>query len=209
MKHRKTLILLVCPWLALALQPTLPAHASAAPNTAAQVPDTAEALVATDLISRVRHAISGYVAACTSHDARALDDMTTSDVRVEYALEEPGTYLSVDSTSLMADCATGLPGAGRKAQLSNLWIFPTRDANAVFIQYDLPATPTGTTSQRQLALVEMRGERISRMLNFGVAPPASVASNISKVATAALCSGQPSVASAKQVTNASSRGATR
>jgi hypothetical protein len=40
----------------------------------------------------------------------------------------------------------------------------------VFVQFDAPAA-AGAPSQRQLALVEMRGERIARIVNFSVTPP--------------------------------------
>jgi hypothetical protein len=49
------------------------------------------------------------------------------------------------------------------------------DANAVFVQYDL-AVSSSKVATRQLALVEMRGEQIARMRNFGPIPAATVAS---------------------------------
>src|SRR5688572_31330137 len=57
-----------------------------------------------------------------------------------------GTYLTLTSDSLLASCVPGVsPGKGR------MWIFPTNDANAVFVQYDLSVGPAETTT-RQLAL---------------------------------------------------------
>ena len=91
--------------------------------------------------------------------------VTTDDLRVEYTLSEPGTYVGVDGNTA-ASCAAI---AGLGARTSNLWIFPT-NASVVFVQYDAP-TSADSASQRRLALVEMRGARISRIVNFS-APPA-------------------------------------
>jgi hypothetical protein len=136
----------------------------------ALVPRTAAARAAGDLIARTERAVTGYVAACAARDAKRLTGFTTDDVRVEFTLEEPGTYLTLTSDSLLASCVPGVsPGKGR------MWIFPTNDANAVLVQYDLSVGPAETTT-RQLALVEMRGAQIARMRNFGPLSAATVAS---------------------------------
>jgi len=132
------------------------ATGAATASETAQVPDTAAAKAAAGMISKVERAITRYVAACASDRAQDLNGVMTEDARIEFALEEPGTYLSIDASSSAADCA---------AQISNLWIFPTLDADAVFVQYDVPASG-GAMQERQLVLVEMRGDRIARMVNF-------------------------------------------
>jgi hypothetical protein len=123
------------------------------------------------LIARTERAITGYVAACASRDVKRLTGLTTDDVRVEFTLDEPGTYLTLTSDSLIASCAPGVSPAGN----GRMWIFPTNDPNAVFVQYDL-AVSSSKVATRQLALVEMRGEQIARMRNFGPIPAATVAS---------------------------------
>ena len=145
------------------------AFAAQASDTA-QVPRTAAARAAGDLIARTERAITGYVSACASRDVKRLTGLTTDDVRVEFTLDEPGTYLTLTSDSLLASCVPGVsPGKGR------MWIFPTNDPNAVFVQYDLSVSSSKATT-RQLALVEMRGEQIARMRNFGPISAATVAS---------------------------------
>ena len=59
-------------------------------------------------------------------------------------------------------------------RVSNLWILPTGDANAVFIQYDARASASSPT-QRQLALLELAGGRIAKLRNFGGLPPGVLA----------------------------------
>ena len=140
-----------------------------------------------NLISQAERAITSYVAACATHDAPRLTSVTTDDVRIEYALEDPGTWLSLDAASLMAACATQTAASHSAPGLDNLWIFPTGDANAVFVQYDVSAGSDGAASGRQLALVEMRGERISRMLNYSGAPQPLLAST-ARLASTAPCS---------------------
>ena len=146
---------LLAPFLGVAL--TLAADIAMCADDKLNVPHTAAAQTSAKLISRAERAINGFVAACAVRDARRLSDVTTSQVRVEYALDEPGTYLSMDASSLLAACAANNAGS----RVSNLWIFPTNDANTVFVQYDAQSTETG--SHGQLALVELKkGDRISQ-----------------------------------------------
>jgi hypothetical protein len=77
----------------------------------------------------------------------------------------PHTAAARASADLIARAEHALRG------VSNLWIFPTGDATSVFVQYEMPAA-NGAAPQRQLALVEMRGERIARMIKFAPMPPA-------------------------------------
>jgi hypothetical protein len=140
-----------------------------------------------NLVSQAERAIASFVAACATHDAPRLTSLTTDDVRIDYALEEPGTWLSLDAASLMAACATQTAATNRAPGLDNLRIFPTGDANAVFVQYDVAVGSDSAASGRQLALVEMRGERISRMLNYSGAPQSLLAST-ARLASTAPCS---------------------
>ena len=71
---------------------------------------------------------------------------------MEYALDEPGTYLSLDASSLLAACAANNSGS----RVSNLWIFPTNDANTVFVQYDAPTAETGLTWAARARRIERR-----------------------------------------------------
>jgi hypothetical protein len=136
----------------------------------AQVPNTAAAHVSAGLLTRAERAIKGYVAACISGEGQALRRVATYDLRVEYTLNEPGMYLSIEGGASPVNCAA----IGGGAQVSNLWIFPTSEASSVFMQYEVPGS-TGTTPQTQLALVEMHGERVARIVNFGALPAALVA----------------------------------
>jgi len=132
----------------------------------AHVPQTENARKWADLIARTERALGGYVAACASGEGQALSRVTTNDLHIEYTLGEPGTYLTVDGSNAPAGCAAMV---GLNTRTSNVWIFPT-NSSVVFVQFDAPAA-AGAPSQRQLALVEMRGERIARIVNFSVTPP--------------------------------------
>jgi hypothetical protein len=131
----------------------------------AHVPQTAAARKWADLIARTERALGGYAAACAAGEGQALSRVTTNDLHIEYTLGEPGTYLTVDGSNAPAGCAA-MVGLGAH---TNVWIFPTH-SSVVFVQFDAPAA-AGAPSQRQLALVEMRGERIARIVNFSVTPP--------------------------------------
>ncbi len=152
--------------LTLASTGTRAADVVDAHSIQAHVPQTAAARKWADLIARTERALGGYVAACASGEGRALSRVTTDDLHIEYTLNEPGTYLTVDGANAPAGCAAM---AGLKARTSNVWIFPTNSA-VVFVQFDAP-NAAGAPSQRQLALVEMRGERIARIVSFSATPP--------------------------------------
>lgn len=163
---------------ALSVVLTLAAGPALSAVVAAQAPRTVAAQAAGDLISRAERAFIHLLAACVSHDAPGLNSVTTSDVRIEYTLADPGTYLGMDASSLIAECAANTLAGNSESYVSNLWIFPTDDTNSVFVQYDAPARSAETVSHRQLVLVEMRGDRISRLLNFAAVLPSIVASAV-------------------------------
>lgn len=147
------------------------AHASgpAAPEAtaiAARTPDTAAAAKWAGLIAHTERALGVYAYACAAGKAQTLDQVVTDDLRVEYTLRDPGTFVGIDASSMQTTCAalTGLT-----SRTSDLWIFPT-NAGVVFIQYDAPAS-AGAPAQRHLALVEMRGDRMARIVNFSSAAP--------------------------------------
>ena len=136
-----------------------------------QVPQTAAAKASADLLARADHAFRGYAAACAAGNSSSLRQVVMRDLHLEYAADEPNAASHFEEHSLSALCATL---GGKNAQISNLWIFPTNDATSVFVQYDLVVA--GMTPQQQLALVEMQGERISRMVNFA-GPPSVLTAN--------------------------------
>jgi hypothetical protein len=162
MKCRDASLLAVGTALTLAGNPARPSE------NLARVPDIDAARHAAGLISRADRAIRRYLDAC--HSNRDALEVVTSDARIEYTLDSPGALLSLDASSIFASCGSiGIPGA----QPVNLWIFPTGEENAVFVQYDIPSSgpvSNGGAAERQVALVEMRGERIQRMRNFGAVP---------------------------------------
>jgi hypothetical protein len=151
-------------------------------DVTAKTPRIAAAQNAAGVISHAQRAVTSFVAACASRDAVRLNSVTTDDVRIEYALEDPGSYLSVDAASLITACAAQADASSTGPRIANLWIFPTSDASTVFVQYDLTAGAEGPP-HRQLALVELRGERIARMLNYSGAPPALLAGAARAVAS--------------------------
>jgi hypothetical protein len=147
---------------------TISAHAGFAAE-ATHVPATALAAANADLIARADRALRDYVAACSTGDEEAMARIVTSDAVVEYALKEPGTYLTVDAAALIAKCSVSSEPTGTVAQVSKLWIFPTPDSNVVFVQYTIASDvrpPAEVTDSEHLAIIEMRGDRIFRMRYF-------------------------------------------
>jgi hypothetical protein len=89
----------------------------------------------------------------------------TSDAVFEYVLEEPGSYLTIDATSLRAHCVGEEHTGESPLNVSNLRIFPTGDPNSVFVSY---TTSTAGDSEH-LALIELRGDRIAKLRDFTTA----------------------------------------
>jgi hypothetical protein len=115
-----------------------------------------------DVISRADHALRDYVLACSVRDGQAIGQTVTSDAVFEYVLEEPGTYLTIDATSLRAHCVGAERTGESPLNVSNLRIFPTGDPNSVFVSY---TTSTAGDSEH-LALIELRGDRIAKLRDF-------------------------------------------
>src|SRR5882724_8203113 len=67
---------------------------------AVHVPATPLAAANANLIARADRALRAYVAAYSSGDDETIARIVTSDAVVEYALEEPGTYLAVEAAAL-------------------------------------------------------------------------------------------------------------
>jgi hypothetical protein len=70
---------------------------------------------------------------------------------------------------LRALCAGEESAAVSQVRISNVWVFPTGDANSVFVRYTISPAATlqsGTAEAEHLALVEMRGDRIAKLRDF-------------------------------------------
>jgi hypothetical protein len=132
------------------------------------VPATPQAAASANLIARADRALRDYVAACSTGDDEAVAHIVTSDAMVEYALEEPGTYLAVEATALRANRSGNTEQTRSGAHISNLWIFPTPDPNTVFVHYTIGSdvrSPAELPESEHLALLEMRGNRIRKIRN--------------------------------------------
>lgn len=133
------------------------------------VPATPQAAASADLIARAARALRDYVAARSTGDDEAIARIVTSDAVAEYVLEEPGTLLVVERAALNANRSGNSKQTRTGAHISNLWIFPTSDSNAVFVQYTTSSdarSPGEPPNSEHLALLEMRGDRIAKIRNL-------------------------------------------
>lgn len=136
---------------------TLTAHAGAAasqPHDA--IPNAATADIITD-----------FIAACAAQDARRLAQITTDDLQVEYALDTPGTYYAVDALDVTTECSAL---SGMHLELSTVRLYPTADQEAMFVQYERGGELEIFENRQQLALIELRDQRIARILSFSPPP---------------------------------------
>jgi hypothetical protein len=137
-----------------------------------RTPTTAISEQSVELVERVQRAVVTLYNACRLHDQAGVEAILTPDGVVDYRLERMGTYLAADAAGLSATCEEGAADFSSASTLVDLWIFPTADANTVFIQYRSYAdqASAGQLSDH-LAVVEMRGDRISKLRHLtGTAP---------------------------------------
>ena len=132
---------------------TMTVHTSFAEEPV-QVPATPQAAASANLIVRADRALRDYVAGRSTDDDAAISRILTSDAMVEYALEEPGTYLAVEVAALSANRSGNAKQTRSGAHISNLWIFPTPDSNAVFVHYTIGSDvrSSAETDSEHLAL---------------------------------------------------------
>jgi len=158
---------------------------------AVHVPATPHAAANANLIARADRALRAYVAAYSSGDDEAIARIVTSDAVVEYALEEPGTYLAVEAAALSVNRIANVEPRGTAAQISKLWIFPTNDSNVVFVRYTIGSdvqSPAQVPDSEHLALLEMRGDQILKLRNFSADAGALPTPEASMLTGATVCS---------------------
>jgi hypothetical protein len=114
-------------------------------------------------------------AALAATSAHSSDQMET----VTVTAHRPHTVAAKNATSTLSAAEEAMNRYFTRdalaSRVSNLWIYPTNDQNAVFVQYEL-REPSGTHSQRQLAVIELNGTQIMRIVDLAAMPATRVAS---------------------------------
>ncbi len=77
---------------------------------------------------------------------------TTGEVRVRV----PNTAAAANARELLERAGRALIARLEGARVAEVWVYPTGDANVVFVSYTAGETP-------HLAIIEMRGERIASL----------------------------------------------
>jgi hypothetical protein len=90
----------------------------------------------------------------------------------------PSTELAERSADLIDRAVRAIVAREGESHIARLWVFPTGDANAVFVHYrtvpDTDAHEPGPTVEH-LVLLEMSGERIAKLHDLTRAPESVVA----------------------------------
>ena len=120
-----------------------------------------------ELIGRVERALASYATACASRDEQAMAKVFTGFAVIAYASNIPGRFIAGDA--ITADrCWAGSALIGQFSSESPIWIYPTGDPNDVFVQYaSVVGTGTAQRTAQVIALVEMAGDRIAQIRDFG------------------------------------------
>ncbi len=113
-------------------------------------------------------------AALVATTAHSSDQMET----VTVTAHRPQTVAAKNATSTLSAAEEAMNRYFQQdalaSRVSNLWIYPTNDHNAVFVQYEL-REPSGTRSQRQLAVIELNGRQVTRIVDIAGIPATRVA----------------------------------
>jgi len=136
--------------------------------TTARAADHADAGVlgtgrpAPSISNTTRRAVTEFVDAYANRNSTGLARATTGDFEVQYGLAQTGTYVTVDEDALVASWREG---ANSSVHGRSVAIFPTSDAQVVFVTYRMP----GDAGSERIALVELRGNRVARAYDL-IAP---------------------------------------
>jgi hypothetical protein len=123
-------------------------------------PATVRSEQSADFVRRVQSTFVALYEACRRHDRAGVEAAMISDGAIEYGLEQSGAYIGVDVVALSDACTQQ---ASEHGPIANLWVFPTADPDTAFVQYDFAADQNaGDPGSMHVALVEIRGNRISR-----------------------------------------------
>jgi hypothetical protein len=91
----------------------------------------------------------------------------------------PATEHAARSKDVVDRAIAALVAREGESRISRLWVFPTAEANVVFVHYrttsDVDAHEPGPTTEH-LVLLEMSGERIAKWHDLTTAPATVVAS---------------------------------
>jgi hypothetical protein len=76
------------------------------------------------------------------------------------ARAQESAQLLHDAARALGDLPAGSTLVARNEHISNLWIFPTADADTVLAQYDLVSNQEGPVSAKHLTVLTLRGHSI-------------------------------------------------
>ena len=119
-----------------------------------------------------------HLAAMTAVLFVATHATTSAATPCDVAAQVPATELASRSTDIIERATRALVAREGESRITRLWVFPTADANVVFVHYrtttDVDAHEPGPTIEH-LALIEMSGERIAKLQDLTTAPASAVA----------------------------------
>jgi hypothetical protein len=108
----------------------------------------------------------------------ALSIAASAATACDVAAQVPATALATRSVDIIERATRALVAREGESRITRLWVFPTGDANSVFVHYrttnDVDAHEPGPTIEH-LALIEMNGERIAKLHDLTTAPASVVA----------------------------------
>jgi hypothetical protein len=110
---------------------------------------------AASLSSTTRRVVSEFVDAYANRNSAGLARATTGDFEVQFGLAQTGTYVTVDEDALVASWREGTNSSVHGRSVA---IFPTSDAQVVFVTYRIP----GDAGSERVALIELRGNKVAR-----------------------------------------------
>jgi hypothetical protein len=97
-------------------------------------------------------------------------------VAADVQVRVPSTPEAARAAELIARAEHALLSAASREQIQTLWIFPTAEAETVFVHYTTSVAGEQGATSEHLAFVEMRGARIAKVTDFTTPAPTMMAS---------------------------------
>lgn len=133
-----------------------------AANQAFHFPATARAHdTRADLASAARD-LDMYVALCQSQDRAKLSRWVSPALESAYD-SAAGGLVSVTEAGATGDPCGGARALAGMDRMVDVWVFPTDEAGALFVQYRLSSARGRGVSAEHLAFVVLQGTRIARL----------------------------------------------
>lgn len=119
--------------------------------------------------ARAKNAFVAQLAMQDAHGTWIAEDAIYQYTLTEYGLRGHGVNLTVEGRQAVLAHLRALADGAPRANISNVYVFPTLEPDVVFVQYELRPVDGGKASM-PLAIIQMRGNEIVKYTQLSRTP---------------------------------------